>query len=127
MKIVILVIMHVKITLLSGILGCPNTPEKSEKLGFARAYSGTRMPELPENSELKFTACPTETRADSGFSEPDPNFPKPENPNAQPWSSILHNVQLIFLLINFKSCLYAIPFLITELIISSIQFTFFIH
>ena len=86
MKIVILVIMHVKITLLSGILGCPNTPEKSEQLGFARAYSGTRMPELPENSELKFTACPTETRADSGFSEPDPNFPKPENPNAQPCS-----------------------------------------
>jgi hypothetical protein len=41
-------------------------------------YSGTRMPELPENSELKFTACPTEIRADSGFSEPDPNFPKPE-------------------------------------------------
>ena len=38
--------------------------------------------------ELKFTACPTETRADSGFSEPDPNFPKPENPNAQPWQPV---------------------------------------
>jgi cysteinyl-tRNA synthetase len=63
MKIVIQVITHVKIALLSGILGCPNTPEKSE---------------------LKFTACPTETQANSGISEPDPNFAKPENANAQP-------------------------------------------
>ena len=81
MKILIQDITHVEIALLFRDFW---VPEKSEQFGFARAYSGTRMPELPENSELKFTACPTETRADSGFSEPDPNFPKPENPNAQP-------------------------------------------
>jgi len=65
----------------------PEIAREVRALGLARAYSGTRMPELPEYSELKYTACPTETRADSGFSEPDPNFPKPENPNAQPWSN----------------------------------------
>ena len=48
----------------------------------ARMESGIR---IPENSELNFTVCPTEFRADSGFPEPDPNFPKPENPNVQPW------------------------------------------
>ena len=62
----------------------PKLPEMPERLGLARAYSGARMPELPENSEQKFTARPTEFRADSGFPEPDPNFPKPENPNVHP-------------------------------------------
>ena len=47
-----------------------------------RAYSGTRMPEI---SERKITACPTEFRADSGFAEPDPKIREPENPNGQPW------------------------------------------
>ena len=59
---------------------------RARALGLVRAYSGSRMPELSENFEPKFGVCPTETRADSGFSEPDPNFPKPENPNAQPCS-----------------------------------------
>jgi hypothetical protein len=47
----------------------------------ARAYSGTRMPEI---SERKITACPTEFRADSGLAEPDPKIREPENPNGQP-------------------------------------------
>ena len=56
----------------------PEIARDPEWLGLARAYSGARLPELPENSELEFTARPTEFRADSSFSEPDTNFPKPE-------------------------------------------------
>jgi hypothetical protein len=60
------------------------TPEVARALGLARAYSGTRMPEISEISERKITACPTEFRADSGFSEPDPKIREPENANGQP-------------------------------------------
>ena len=67
----------------------PELARDARALGLARAYSGTRMPELPEISERKITACPTEFRADSGFSEPDPKTREPENPNGQPWSQFL--------------------------------------
>ena len=65
----------------------PEVAREARALGLARAYSGTRMPEISEISERKITACPTEFRADSGLPEPDPKTREPENPNGQPWIS----------------------------------------
>jgi hypothetical protein len=63
----------------------PEVAREARALGLARAYSGTRMPEISEFSERKITACPTEFRADSGLPEPDPKTREPEYPNGQPW------------------------------------------
>jgi hypothetical protein len=62
----------------------PEVAREARALGLARAYSGTRMPEISEFSERKITACPTEFRADSGLPEPDPKTREPEYQNGQP-------------------------------------------
>jgi hypothetical protein len=83
-KLLILLVKNEGLTCRIDLFSEFRTPEVARALGLARAYSGTRMPELSEFSEGKITACPTEFRADSGFSEPDPKIRNPENPNGQP-------------------------------------------